>query len=434
MWRRLLGGSFLPILLAAAVAGCGASSSGGTSAKATLVYGVYQPFTGPDATFGPQGMALCWAAANGINQSGGVLGHKFTCKPFDSTSDPADALPVANRMIASTGNLVAIYGPVDVEVAVEPLLNNAKLVHFSDQSDPRYDHQTSPWFFRAAASDSLAGIALGVYAQTHGYTHAASVFTNDPSAQTSVPSLTSSYPRIGGSFAVKLTLAPGQTSYRTEVARVLAAHPDAVISEMDPQTAATFLSEMLQLNNGKLLPYITTSRTESSDWITAVLHAIGKANYEHYITPVFAKLSETGTGYSHYYRYFMTAPQAVPSRSQFVTDVYNQWGYDELTVAALAMQEAKSTDQSKWAPLVVQIADGTPGAVVVHSFGEGKQALASGKKIRFVGATGSLFFNSNHNNITPFAGYHYNGQGTGNQSLVPTAGIITQAQIQHAQQ
>jgi branched-chain amino acid transport system substrate-binding protein len=387
------------------------------------------PYTGPDASFGSEASALCYTAINAINSGGGVLGHTFTCKSFDSTEDPADALPVANRMIASTSNLAMIYGPASVEPAVEPVLNNAKLVHLSVTGDPRFDNQHSLYFYRLSPADDVTGTALAAYAIAHGYKHAAAVFTSDQSAQTSVPALRKAYPKLGGKFAADITLTPGQTSYRTQVSQVLSSHADAVIGETDPQTAATFLSEMLQLNNGKLLPIITDSRAIESDWISAIIKVIGKPAFKKDVVAVSFNVPTTGPGYAAFTHNLATAPQSIPNRSSYRTDPFAQWYYDGIIISSLAMLEAKSTDSTKWAPYVMKIANGSPGAVVVHTFPEGKAAILAGKQIHYVGAAGNLVITATHNNAAPFAGFIYDGTGTGPASLLPTGGTITPQQL-----
>lgn len=416
------------LLALAALGACGSSSS--TSAgPGPLVVGSFVPYTGSNASFGPEGSAICDAAATAIDDGGGVLGHTFKCKPFDSTEDPADALPVANRMIASTTNLALIYGPAAVEPAVEPVLDNAKLVHLSVTGDPRYENQSSPYFYRFSPSDAVTGTALAAYAMAHGYTHAAAVFTSDQSAQTSVPSLRKTYPKLGGKFAADITLTPGQTSYRSEVEQVLGAHADAVIGELEPQAAATFLSEMLQLNNGKLLPLLTTSRAIESDWINAVLKVIGPAAFKKYVVAVSFNVPATGAGYAAFVHDLKTAPQSIAERSQYLTDPFAQWYYDGIVISSLAMLQAKSTDSATWAPYVAQIANGTPGAVVVHTFAEAKAAILAGKHIHYIGAAGQLVVTASHNNAAPFAGFVYSGTGTGPASLVPTGGTVTPQQL-----
>src|SRR5215471_1682347 len=94
-------------LALAALAGCASSSSSGASGSA-LVVGEFNPFTGPDAAFGPEMVAGCIPAVRLINAGGGVLGHQLTCVQEDTRGDPADAVPAAQKMIATESTLVGV--------------------------------------------------------------------------------------------------------------------------------------------------------------------------------------------------------------------------------------------------------------------------------------------------------------------------------------
>src|SRR5258706_6951175 len=91
---------------------CGSHSSagaGGAGGSGALTFAVFNPFSGPDASFGPEHLAGCIAAAAAISAVGGILGHKtVTCKTADSRGDPADAAPAAEQLISATPSLVAV--------------------------------------------------------------------------------------------------------------------------------------------------------------------------------------------------------------------------------------------------------------------------------------------------------------------------------------
>src|SRR2546427_1579339 len=256
-------------------AACGNSSTSGNSSSShagqTLNIGVIYPFTGDNASQGGVGMAGCLAGIGPVNAAGGVLGAKLTCKPFDTKGDPADAVPAANQMMSSA-NPVMVIGASDDAVATAPIVTAQHVTNFATIGDPHFDNQTNPYFWRITPSDALQALALGYWAAKHNMAHAAAVFTSDLGAQTSVPPLRTEYKKLGGKFTADVTLTPGQSSYRTEVAQIIASHPDSLISEMDPQSSTTFLSEYQQLA-GQLPPVLGTQRTSNSDWIQAVIAA-----------------------------------------------------------------------------------------------------------------------------------------------------------------
>src|SRR5205823_8747606 len=97
------------ITLILAVTACGwASATSADSGHGTLEIAGFQPFTGADATFGPELMAGCEPAALLVNRSGGVLGHHVKCVPVDTRGDPADAVPAAQQLLATASNLLGV--------------------------------------------------------------------------------------------------------------------------------------------------------------------------------------------------------------------------------------------------------------------------------------------------------------------------------------
>ncbi len=69
---------------------------------------------------------------------------------------------------------------------------------------------------------------------------------------------------------------------------------------------------------------------------------------------------------------------------------------------ALAMEMAKSTKPAVYNPFIRKIANGGPGATVVHSFADGKAALLAHKTIMYVGATGPITFDQYQNSPGAF--------------------------------
>jgi ABC-type branched-subunit amino acid transport system substrate-binding protein len=376
------------LAIALAIASCGSSASSG----GTLNIGVIYPFTGANANFGALSIAGCLAGIAPVNAAGGVLNHKLACKPFDTKGDPADAVPAANQMMASVSPVMVI-GAADEAVVTAPIVTGNHVPNFATIGDPHFDTQTNPYFYRLTPSDALQGIALGYYAAKHGFTHAAAVFTSDLGAQTSVPPLRAEYMKLGGSLAAEVKLAPGQSSYRTEVSQIIATHPDALISEMDPQSSTAFLSEYRQLA-GSLPTVLGTQRTSNGDWIQAVLGALGPAVYAKSIKTITPYVNLSGPAYDLYKHELLRLSGQVKNPIQYVGEPYSISDFDAVTIAALAMTMAKSTKPSVYNSFIIKVT--APGGKVVHTYGEGVAALKAGKTIQYVGASGPLVFNKYH--------------------------------------
>ena len=398
------GGRWAAVAVGAAVlavfaAACGGGGSG--EAGSTLNIGVIYPFTGANADQGTTGMAGCLAGIGPVNEAGGVLGHKFACKPHDTKGDPADAVPAADQMMASD-EPVMVIGASDDAVATAPIVTGNEVPNFATIGDPHFDHQTNPYFYRLTPSDALQGTALGYYAAENGLNEAASVFTSDLGAQTSVPPLKEEYEKLGDKFAIELTLAPGQSSYRTEVGKVIAAKPDTIISEGDPQSSTTFLSEY-QEQAGEIPLMLGTQRIANEDWIQAVLGGIGKAAFTKSIKAITPYVNTKGPGYELYKESLLALGSKVKDPEEFLAQPYSISDYDAVNISALAMLEANTTEPSKYNEFITKVTAPSSGAKVVHTYAEGKKAIEAGTTIQYVGASGPLIFDKYHSAKRTFA-------------------------------
>lgn len=413
--RRLWG--LAGAVLTIALAGCG-----GGSASGPVAVGAFNPFSGGDASFGPEMMGGCTPAVQLINKSGGVLGHKMNCVAVDTRGDPADAVPAASKMIATTTNLVGVLGPsADEAQATVPVLNTAKIPMFADTGEAAFDHSKYAYFYRLTPADDVKGYALAQWAHDRGYTRAAAIFGNDIGAQSDVPTLLTAFKRLGGTIVNNQKLALDQSSYRTEVEQMLATHPQVIFTEADPQTDATFLSELKQLHG--MLPVIGTETTLQGAWLKAVSGAIGAANLTKYVVGMQPYAPTQGASWTTYNKALL-ASSGVPNPSQWSGDPYSMTYYDGVNLMALAMLKAKSTKPSVFQPWLVKLTQPAPGAVTVHSFAEGKQALAAGKTIRYVGAIGDIAFDRWHNSSGAYEAAATHGTKT------KVVGAVTAEQIQ----
>jgi branched-chain amino acid transport system substrate-binding protein len=404
----------------------GSSPASGSAANGSLVFAQFNPFSGPDAAFGPEMVVACDAAANLINASGGILGHKTACKSFDTHGDPADAVAAASQMIATTSNLVGALGPSsDEALATVPILNRAHIPMFADTGQAAFDHTTSAYFWRLSPADDVKGFAMAAWARKQGYTRAAAIFGNDVGSQSDVPTLVHAFSVLGGTTVSNQAIALDQPSYRTEVERMLAAKPQVIFTEEDPATAATFLSEVAQLNGGKLIPVVGTETTLEASWVQAVVRAIGSKLLRQYQVGVQPFAPPSGPAYTPF-RSALDASKAASAANLAVysTDPYAMGYYDSINIMALAMIAAKSTVPGKYNSDIPAVSNPGSGKVVVTTFVAGKKALESGKQIQYIGASGPAVFNKWHNSTGAFeiAGYLAPGK-------IRLAGEVTAAQI-----
>jgi branched-chain amino acid transport system substrate-binding protein len=410
------------VLTVSATAACSSSAQSGAVQHSTLTVVSFNPFSGPDASFGPEMVAGCQAAATAVNAAGGVLGNKVACASVDTRGDPADAVTGAAKMLATTSHLFGVLGPSSDEAdSTAPLINAAKVPMFADTGEASFDHTTLPYFWRMFPADDAGGYAMALYAKQKGYLRGAAVFGNDIGSQGSVPTLLKSYRALGGQIVLNQKIILGQTSYQPEVEQLIAQHPQVIFTEASPQANATYLAELQQL--GRLIPVIGTNATIQSAWFTAVAGAIGKSALSKYFVAEQPYAPPTGTAWQVYNKNLL-ASASVPKPAQWSTDSYTMTDYDGVIVMALAATAANSTSPAVWNKLIPAVTTASPEAVVVHSYAEGVAALKAGKKIDYVGAAGIIAFNQWHNSAGGFEISDY--QGNGNLNLVSS---ITAAEL-----
>jgi branched-chain amino acid transport system substrate-binding protein len=412
------------VVLAMALAACGSAGTGSTaSASGALVVGAFNPFSGPDATFGPEMMSGAVPAVNLINHAGGVLGHKMSVGQYDTRGDPADAVPAGDKMVATTSNLIGVLGPSsDEALATVSILDQSHVVMFADTGLAAFDHSSYAYFWRVLPADDVKGVALALWAWHQGYKRVALVFGSDAGAQSDVPTLVSAFTKLGGQVVSNQPLALDQTSYRTEILKMMSAHPQAILTETDPQTAATFFSELQQLQG--LIPFIGTEVTLENPWLKAVTGAIGPAAVARYFTGMQPYSPTSGSAYQIFHQALLASGSQVSKPlSQWATDPYTMSYYDSVNTMALAMVAANSTNPAVYNKYIMNVTAPAASKTVVYSFAEGERALKAGKQIQYIGAGGPIVFNKWHNSAGEFEAAHYVSQQTKVVGTVPAAQI-----------
>ena len=419
-----------PALVAAAVvlsvsvtAACSSSSQSAAVTHSTLTVAEFNPFSGPDASYGPEMAAGCLTAAAAVNAAGGVLGNKVVCTIEDTRGDPANAVTAGAKMLATTSHLLGVLGPSSDEASsTAPLINAAKVTMFADTGEASFDHTTLPYFWRMTPGDDVLGYAMAFYAKQKGYLRAAAVFGNDIGSQSVVPTLLKGYSAEGGTMVLYQKIAENQTSYQPEVQQLIAQHPQVIFTEADPQSDATYLAELQQA--GHLIPIIGSNATIEPGWLSAVSAAIGKPGMAKYYTGSTPYAAASGPAWQAYNKALLATPGVTKPASQWSADGYSMVDYDGLTIMALAATAAKSTNPAVFNAYIPAVTTASSGAVPVYSYADGVAALKAGKKIDYVGATGAILWDKWHNSAGEFEiqGYQANGN-TPNLDLITAADI-----------
>ena len=402
------------VVLAVAACGGGTSSSGGGLGSGDLLVGVIAPFTGADAGLGPAYYAACLAAAPSINNNGGVGGRQVKCQQFDTRGEPADAVPAANQMIASNKNLMAVIGCTSDEAAtVAPIIDRAHIPMYCMTGQSEFNKTSLKYFHRLVPADifdAYAMVGYALYGPGHSpYKKVALVFGNDIGSQAFVAPATNALTKLGAqvqNFPIQL----GASSYRTEVASVIAYKPDVIFTEA-LGSAGTFLGEYKTQNGGTMSPFVGTSATIDPTWFQQVRDAIGVDVLVKDYAGVDLGYTFSGPAYQEFITNLNAAASTFADAPKYKQRGSTLHLYDGIIMTALAMVATNSNDPTVYNPKVKDIANGVSGATVVNTYADGVAALKAGKSIRFVGAGGENTFDQYNNSVSGYIWVNYDNQG-----------------------
>jgi ABC-type branched-subunit amino acid transport system substrate-binding protein len=401
----------------------GSTSSGGGGSTLTVA-GVIA-ITGASDFEGQNQAGGILPAIYAINKAGGVLGHKLVYKGVDTRADPADALPAVQQMLATTSNLVMVAGPgSNSGPTIVPVLNAAKIPMTAVAGESAFDRTTDHYFWRLFPPDAANGTAMALWAKQKGYTRVAAVFGTDSGSQGDLPGVIAGLKALNIPLVSNISLTPDQSTYLSSVHRLMAAHPQVIMTESDAATAGTFFGELKQL--GGLVPIIGTEATFTAPWITAVRGALG-SSFTGTFTSLITAPSATTPAVTAYEKAVTADKAQVPKPWQsYLNNPFSITYWDGMMVMALAMNAAHSTDPKVFDNYVMQVANPGPGKVKVYTYSQGVQDLRAGKKIQYYGASGLIDFNKYHNSF----GDEEAVASAGGSAQPVKLGVITAKQIE----
>src|SRR3984957_5373722 len=353
-----------------------------TAATCPVKIGAVLPLTGPLApVVGPM-LVSAQLAVDQINSAGGLLGCPAALVVRDSQTQPSLAVDAARQLIdlegvrvivgeVTSGDTLAILNSVTVPAKVPLVPPPASSPGFSDIGG------RTGLFFRTNASDALQGVVAAAQAVSGDNGRVAVLAVNSEWGTNLSRIFKNAYERLGGSVTRIVLYNPDQASYRAEVGAALEDKPDTLY----------------------LIGYVTEGARIARDWISqggtqhflfahnlndaAFVTAVG-ANYLGHA--VWMTPGTVTTPSLENFRAAYTARTQKPAEGPGRTSTY-----DAVVMAALAIQAAHTAqDGNAIAAGVHRATD--PGAPRSDAGPDGFRtalvALADGKAVNYVGATG----------------------------------------------
>lgn len=362
--------------------GTAGSSTGADAGSGGITVGELTPLTGSHAEVGSWLVHGAQVGVYAVNQAGGVMGKKLNISLSDDGGDAVDAVPALRELLLR--HPAFIVGPWSYTIGT--LINDfgpSHVVDFTIGGTTTIDHMNQPYVFRTTPSDGTMAAAMAAYALQRNYRSCAMVFDTSAAAQSLVPFVKLAYTKNGGKLVTELNIAPDQSSYDSEVTKLIASKPDCIFMQTGNQTAVTFFSNMESL--GALnVPVVATDSGADATFA----QTMGWSYAEKLLSGMNGAPPQDTA-----YKTFVEDYQAVWKTSNPLDSSQN--GYDGVIEASLAMTAAHSTNPKVWVSQVTEVSN--PPGTKCYTYPSCVALLKAGKKINYEGATGPDDFNKYHN-------------------------------------
>ena len=209
-----------------------ASAPAGAKGDGTLKLGTLLPQTGSLAFLGPPEFAGVGLAVKDINDAGGVNGKQVEVTNSDSGDTSTDtASQSVDRLLSN--NVDAIIGAASSSVSLSVIdkITGAGVLQISpaNTSPELSDYADKGLYFRTAPSDVLQGRVDGDLILADGNTTLGILQLQDSYGTGLGDAVQESFEGGGGQVVQKVVYDPKAASFNTEVGKIKAADPEAII-------------------------------------------------------------------------------------------------------------------------------------------------------------------------------------------------------------
>jgi branched-chain amino acid transport system substrate-binding protein len=331
-----------------------------------------------------------------VNAAGGAAGMKIEVVGDDTQTDPQNGVLAAKKML-DVEKVHAILGTWSsgVTLAVIPLTNAADAIIMSTSGAPALSvppANAKGLGFRFQATNNQFGRAFAQVCIKEGFKRPATMAFNNASGIGNAEGFKKAWEAHGGKVVASVVYEPNQTSYNSELQKILDAKPDVIVTGSYLADTTIIMREWYQ--TGIPVKWILPGWAGNADLIKAV----GAGPLEG----VISVDSVSNTGAPSFGLYDAAYQKAMGKSGS--TNVYAAMAWDMMVTLALALEAAGKPETTAIKDHVRAIAN--PPGQEVYSFTEGLKLLKQGKKINYQGASSRLDFDE-HGDVTPDFGVSF---------------------------
>ena len=360
-----------------------------------LLIGQLNALSGSLAYSSPSLRNAATLAADHINRAGGIDGAPVVIISRDTGSQPEQGVEAARALIDGE-NVVAILGArassVTLAVAEHAAVPAKRLQISGISTSPDITGLPDDDFlFRTIASDDAQGVVLARLALEQGYQTVGVIYLDNSYGRGLADTFEKTFTSLGGVLTTSTPHADDQPTYTSELQRVTAGNPDALVTISYPGQAEVYIREAL--DGGYSGAFLLVTALKSAEMIEAIgwdaLEGVMGTDAGSPPTPRSAAFTAAYTD---------TYGEAHPMHASIAQT------YDATVLIALAAVHAGSATDSEAIRDALRSVANPPGEPVGPGYDEIKRALsliAQGKQINYEGASGDVDFDDNGDVVSP---------------------------------
>jgi neutral amino acid transport system substrate-binding protein len=230
--------------LALSVGGCASDKQQSTAG--TIAVGALLPFTGKEAALGRNLEQALLLAVNDVNNAGGIGGQKLRLVTRDSNSGSERGLNQLLQLLY-TDQVQYLIGPEETELAndIVPDVKGLNVLNILPGYEaPGIEHpgSTGGWI-RLAPTTNALGCAMGKQAVRDGAVKVNALVADDDYNSSLASDFLGHITAVGGRPLPSVIVSSGESSYLSDLNRVLGFGADATLLTLPPESAATVVTE-----------------------------------------------------------------------------------------------------------------------------------------------------------------------------------------------
>jgi ABC-type branched-subunit amino acid transport system substrate-binding protein len=189
-------------------------------------------------------------AAKHINEGGGVLGREFRLIHEDDRTTPQRTAEAMLKFV-NVNKVPAVIGALgspSTKSIIQIGKENRVVMISPSSTDPELTYaDDGGYFFRTAASDIFQGKALASVAMNLDYKKVAHIYIDNDYGVGMNNVIKQTLPNQGVELLKEVPYNPGQTSYRSELSKLMESSAEAIIFTGYPEYGATILRQAKDL-------------------------------------------------------------------------------------------------------------------------------------------------------------------------------------------